>query len=331
MKILVFTNMYPYPGRPFYGSFVYDEVAGLRRAGCEVDVLFINGVESKLNYLTAVWQLRAKLRATDYDIIHVHHSYCGFIASMQKHAPIVWTFHEGEITGTREDARREKPSKFLVHSKGLKRYVAGKVDRLIVVAEHLKEALRRDDVVLIPSGIDLALFSPGDGEAARRELGLDTGRRYVLFPSSPDRAEKRFDIARAAVDAMEGGLDVELVWLDNVPHEKVPLYMNAADVLLMTSSFEASPVSIREALACNLPVVSTDVGDVARWIEPVEGCHIVLPDPGEIARVLTAVLASTERVDGRSSVQPYSIDRTAQRVIEVYEDVLSEQRAASNG
>ena len=93
MKVLVFTNMYPTEEFPFYGSFVHDEAGALREAGHDVEVYFVNGRASRLNYLGMPFGFMRRL-AAGYDIVHVHHSYCGLIATMQRRVPVVWTFHE---------------------------------------------------------------------------------------------------------------------------------------------------------------------------------------------------------------------------------------------
>lgn len=322
MRVLVFTNMYPFADMPFYGSFVKDEVESLRAAGVDVDVYFVNGKASKLNYLWSPSGLNGRLRRTKYDVLHVHHSFCGFVATMQKKVPVVWTFHEGEITSGVEAMRREGVTKRLAYSKRFKKSVARKVDTLIVVSEHLKAQLERPDAVTIASGIDMDVFKPMDGARAKEQLGLDVGKRYVLFPSEPTRVGKRYEIAAAGIDAYRaGGGDAELLCLDNVPHENVPLYMNAAEALLMTSEFEASPVSVREALACDLPVLSTRVGDVETVLDGIEGCYIVEPEAGDIADKLEKTLHRDAPFTSRWKMAEYSLPNTAVKLIKIYESL----------
>jgi glycosyltransferase involved in cell wall biosynthesis len=101
------------------------------------------------------------------------------------------------------------------------------------------------------------------------------------------------------------------------------LYINAADVMLMTSAFEASPVTIRESLCCNVPVLCTDIGDAREVLDGIDGCAIVAPDPGEIAGALERALSPPGRVDARARMQRYSLAATAEKVIEVYQGVLA--------
>jgi glycosyltransferase involved in cell wall biosynthesis len=318
--------MYPSTAMPFYGSFVRDEAEALRAAGVDVDVYFVNGRANKLNYLGMPAGFFDRVRRNDYDVIHVHHSFCGLVATLQRSIPVVWTFHEGEISGNTADALREQPIKHIAYSKRMKRYVARKVDMVVVVAEHLRGPLGRPDALWMPSGIDWKRFAPMDSGEARRRLGLADNRRYVLFPAAPGRVEKRYELARRGVDRLRemwpDTSDVELIALDNVPHERVPLFMNASDVVLMTSAFEASPVTIREALACNVPVISTDVGDARVVMKDIIGCRIVEPDADRIAEALRGSLAAPRRVQGRERMHDYALETVAQALIALYQQVI---------
>jgi len=330
VRVLVFTNMYPSTAMPFYGSFVRDEANALRAAGADVDVYFVNGRANKLNYLGMPLGFLARARRAHYDVIHVHHSFCGLVATLQRTIPVVWTFHEGEISGDTTDALREQPIKHLAYSKRMKRYVARKVDAVVVVAEHLRVPLGRPDALWLPSGIDWTRFVPTESAEARRRLGLAEGRRYVLFPAAPSRVEKRYDLARRGVELLRetwpDARDVELIALDNVPHEQVPLFMNASDVVRMTSAFEASPVTIREALACNVPVISTDVGDARVVMQDIAGCRIVDAEPAKIAEALRGALAAPRRVQARDRMRVYSLDTVAQALIALYGRVIERHR-----
>jgi glycosyltransferase involved in cell wall biosynthesis len=330
MRVLVFTNMFPTQALPFYGSFVKDETEALGRAGVDVDVYFVNGRANKLEYAKMWGGFVLRLRGKRYDVVHVHHSFCGLVATRQRAVPVVWTFHEGEITGGTADALREQPIKYVAYSKRMKQFVARRVDALVVVAEHLRAPLGRPDALCLPAGVDLDLFVPMDTAAAKRRLGLSNEKRYVLFPAVPSRVEKRYHLAQRAVEVLRERWsemhDVELIALNNVPHEDVPLYMNASEAVLLTSAFEASPVVIREALACNVPVVSTDVGDASVMLAGVAGCAIVAPDPARIADTLNTTLRSSRRVAGRDAVETYSLENTARTLVALYRKVVEDHR-----
>lgn len=326
VNVLVFTNMYPWEKMPFYGSFVRDEVESLRDSGVDVDVYFVNGRRSRANYLGMPAGFFKRVRRKRYDLIHVHHSYCGLVATLQKAVPVVWTFHEGEIMDDSAIARSDNAVKRLAYSGALKRRVARRVHTVIVVAAFLKAPLGRPDAVTLPSGIDMTRFVPMETEEAKQRLGLHSGRRYILFPSSPDRIEKRFEMASAAVEKLRANdpeaSDVELICLDNVPHQQVPLYMNAAELTLMTSAFEASPVTLRESLACNVPVISTDIGDAGVILGDIEGCRTVDADPDRIALALGDALGAPRRIAARDRMVEYSLEATARRILDIYRKVI---------
>ncbi len=325
--------MYPTADAPHYGSFVHDEVEALRRAGVQADVYFVDGRASKWNYAGMPAGFLERIRARRYDLVHVHHSFCGLVATSQNRVPVVWTFHEGAISAPDGEPVDPRAVKRLAYSKWIKRHVASRVDALVAVSKHLPALLGRPDAAVLPSGVDMSLFVPMDSGSARRCLGLAADTRYVLFPSSPSRPEKRYALARRAIERLKDiwpGCGVELIALDAIPREKVPLYINAADVLLMTSKFEASPLTIREALACNVPVVSTPVGDVPAVLESIAGCYLVHDDPDGIAKALRAVLSGPRRIDSRGEMHRYSIEAHVEALLGVYRDVVERSRKREN-
>jgi glycosyltransferase involved in cell wall biosynthesis len=329
IRVLVFTNMYPTPGAPFYGTFVRDEVESLRRAGVHVDVYYVNGSRNKLAYAAMPVGLASRLAARHYDLVHVHHSFCGAVATLQRAVPVVWTFHEGAINADASERIDPRVIKLPAYSNVLKRWVAARVDAVVAVSERVRAPLGRPDAEIIPGGVDMERFVPMDRADAKRALGLPQNRRYVLFPSSPSRPEKRYQLARRALDRLHEMApeteDVDLVVLDRIPHYQVALYMNASEVVLLTSAFEASPITIREALACNVAVVSTPVGDVPLVLEGIDGCCVVDPGVTDIAQALRGVLADARRVRGRERMYGCSRERQADRVIDVYRRVLAQR------
>src|SRR5437764_12996600 len=176
---------------------------------------------------------------------------------------------------------------------------------------------------VIPSGLDLNLFRLIPRDEARRHLGLPPDKRFVLFVGNPAEPRKRYGLAREAVEILNRSLPVELRVAWGSPHTDVPFLMNACDALVFTSLQEGSPNTVKEALACNLPVVSVPVGDVAQRIGGVAGCELC-PDekPESIAAALERVLRRGIRAAGRAAVQDLDERRLAQQVIDVYRSVL---------
>jgi glycosyltransferase involved in cell wall biosynthesis len=198
---------------------------------------------------------------------------------------------------------------------------------IIVKSRNLVEALPasvdRSKVRIIPNGIDLERFNPLDQMDCRKELGWKPNKFHVLFPANAGDPVKRPFLAQAAIEAANRlGLNAEMHHLQGVPHEEVSIWLNASDAVLMTSLHEGSPNIIKEALACDVPVVSVDVGDVRERISGVEGCHIALPNSDDLAIKLHLVQRRGGRVAGREKVQQISLEQISLKLRSFYLEIL---------
>jgi glycosyltransferase involved in cell wall biosynthesis len=134
---------------------------------------------------------------------------------------------------------------------------------------------------------------------------------------------KRFDLAQAAVLALNSsGVRTEMHQLQGIENSVVPVWLNASNVLLLTSLHEGSPTVVKEALACNVPVVSVDVGDVRQRIRDIDGCYIAAPDPSDLAAKLSLVCSGKGRVAGRVKMQELSLERIALELKNLYQDLM---------
>ncbi|MCX6032762.1 MAG: glycosyltransferase [Chloroflexi bacterium] len=317
------TSEWPTAEHPEWVPFLVQQVNSLRRAGVEVDVFHFRGAKKPWNYLKARRSVQQRLESTHYDLIHAQFGQSALLA-LPCRPPLVVTFRGSDVLGiVGRDGKLTKSGRLLQFSS---RIVAHWADDAIVVSRCLMEHLPKRSYYVIPGGIDFKLFHPGDQSQARQDLGLDSDRRYVLFGANPGNFLKRFDLASQAVDlAWRQFPDLEMVVLKNVPHEQVPLYMIACDALLLTSVHEGSSNVVKEALACNLPVVSTDVGDVRERLGPVVGCVVCEDDrPETIAAGLSQVVSKRQRVQGWNAVQDLDEDRVTQQVIQVYQKRLGQ-------
>ena len=312
LRILVVTSIFPTKQEPELGIFVASQVESLRERGHHLDVIFLDVRKSKWELLCGIGEVRRKARSGDYDLVHAHFGYNGVPAVMQKHIPTVVSF-----CGTDLVKPRIRP---------ISRWVSRRADARIVKSEFLA-GLLNEETDIIPNGIDMAQFTPADREGARDRLGLPAAVRYALFPTNPARPEKRFDLARHALSRAGGlGHAIEPLVVYNRPQEEIPDYYNAADLLLLTSSHEGSPNVVKEALACNLPVVSTDVGDVRQIIGTSSNCHVTEDAPEALATAIASVLKDGGRSNGREAVADLASDRVADRVERVYHRVLENWR-----
>jgi teichuronic acid biosynthesis glycosyltransferase TuaC len=328
MRVLAVTAMYPSEANLARGTFVKEQVDSLRDAGIEVDVLaFMQDkgggyLRRVIYYLQAIRTMRRQLRAKRYDVVHAYYGVTGVVARMQTRCPLVVTFLGSDLLSKiRFSSWNALRGTFEVL---ISKLVALTSTKRIIVANNLKPKLWPLSTMTIPMGVDLSLFKPKPTQAARKQLGLALDKRLVLFPAHPNNYVKRFDIAQAAVRLLAETLpDVELIALQGFARSEVPLYMNACDALVLTSMHEAAPCVIKEAMACNLPIVSVNVGDVAEYIDGVEGCYLCDRTPQDVAVKLRKVLGNGRRTDGREKMQTLSLQSVARKVIAVYEDTLA--------
>lgn len=319
MHVLMLTSEWPTPERPEVAPFVVRQVNFLRRQGISVDVVPVQGHKRPDIYLRAWRQVRALLRWGAWDLVHAQWAQSA-LTCLPAGLPLVVTFRGSDVQGIPgKKHRRTLPGWVLQR---VARSVARVASEAIVVAERMVDLLPRREYHVIPSGIDLDLFRPCPREEARARLGLNPAGRYILFAGAPGNPVKRYSLARAAVDSLDAAYGAELIVARGIDPSLIPVYMNACDALLLTSVHEGSPNVVKEALACNLPVVSTDVGDVAERIRNVDGCALCNSQPNALATALAGVLDRGQRVSGREAVKSLDESLLTRRVISVYESAL---------
>jgi len=312
MRVLTVTNFEPDAATPQRGRWVRDQVEEIRRRGVEVELFsFPRG---KSNYLPATRRLRRLLRRERFDLVHAHYGLAGWCARLAGARPLVVSFH-----GT--DVRH-----WLVGP--LSRRLAWRVELVAAVsralfgAEDGRPGLPKVPAsAVLPCGPDLGRFGPIPRAEARAALGLDPSGRYLLFPADPQRPEKRADRAREVAAAT----DAELLLGGGIEPDEMPLWVNAANAVLVTSDYEGFGLACVEALACEVPVASTPVG-VAPWaLHGVEGALCARFDAAAWAQALEPQLRATDpRLRGGGPrAAALSAARMAERTIEAYRDVLA--------
>lgn len=315
--------MWPTAASPGFGSFVKEQAESVRALGIGYDLLFINGRASKLNYLSGVGEMHRLLRKGGYSLIHAHFGLSGCVARLQARVPLVVTFHGDDVLGRfQKDGSIAPMGRFFQISS---RTLAPWADEVIVQSQAMKRKLRLARAEVIPCGVDMNLFRPMDQAEARIRLGLSAEKKYVLFPYDPAIENKGFPLAEAA--ARRAALEIpelELLTIQGRPHEEMPLFMNAADMLILTSFSEGSPVAVKEAMAVNLPVVTVDVGDAAELIGQTVGCHLVPRETEAIATAIVQACRSVARTNGREAIAHLALENIARRVAKVYARVLGE-------
>ncbi len=257
--------------------------------------------------------LEKQIEAIKPDIIHSHYSYCGIISSIaSKKVPVV-------VSLMGSDTHQSKFMKFII-----KYFSDYRWSETIVKSEDMKIRLDLKNSVVLSNGVDLNLFHPLDKKECRQKLGWDLDKKYILFVSNPDRREKNFALAQATIDRIKIN-SVEFKIIYHIDHSQIPVYLNAADVLLLTSKWEGSPNIVKEAMACNIPVIATKVGDIEYLFGNTEGYYYTDPDPDKLAGKINYVLNNDIKPNGRQRIINLKLDSEsiADKLIQLYQEVLS--------
>jgi teichuronic acid biosynthesis glycosyltransferase TuaC len=307
MRALIVTNMYPSAARPAFGSFVRDQVDALRRIdGVDVDV-FSFAPGGMTSYARGAAELRRRHRGDRFDVVHAHFGLTSWPAFAAHGDVRAVTLHGTDLAHPRSRALTTAALPFL--------------DLVAAVSESLAAAIPKKAVrgrtAVLPVGVDTHRFRPIPRDEARRELGLAPDGPYLLFPADPSRPEKRHDRARALAG------DVPLLTLGAVEPHKVPLYVNAANAVLVPSEREGFGLAVLEALACDVPVLATPVGIAPEALEGIAGAYVGPFDEAAWRAALERhVRADDPRINGRSRAEAFSTDRMAAQVVAAWRSLL---------
>ncbi len=275
--------------------------------------LFTYETGSILAYVKARRLLAHTIRKGKYDIIHAHYSRSGLIALLaSRDVPVVVSFMGTDILGD------------YTINKIIKVFIELRSKHIIVRSSEMAgKLLSKNKFSIIPNGVDWGKFREIDREAAREALELSPGKKYILFAANPNRREKNYNLAEEAFGLLKRSHEnLELLTIFNKPYDRMCLYLNACDALVLTSLYEGSPCIIKEAMACNCPIVATDVGDVREVIGRTVGCYVTSFDSEDVARSLGKALSSPNRTLGREAVRHLDVRSIAQKIAQIYEEVL---------
>jgi teichuronic acid biosynthesis glycosyltransferase TuaC len=301
MRALVVTNMWPTPSEPQLGSFVRDQVSALQELeGVDVEV-FSFPLGGARAYVSAARELRRRYRREQFDVVHAHFGLAAWPSLAVRGVPHAVTLHGTDL---RHPRSRRITAAALRH---MDLVAAASAD----LAADVPGAGSRA-VAVLPCGVDMDRFVPLPRPEARERLGLDPGERHLLLPADPARPGKRADRARAVATAT----GARLLTLGRVHPLEVPWWVNAADAVLVPSDNEGFGLAVLEALACDVPVLATPVGNHPAALEGVAGTLCAPFDEAVWTAALAPHLASPDpRVDGRARAERWSARRMAAHVL----------------
>lgn len=305
MKVLIVANY----NTGDYPSYVKEQVKAIEELGVKINYFGVIG-KGISGYLKNLRHLKSKIREFNPDIIHAHYGLSGLLANLQRKIPVITTYHGSDI-----------------HLKGFVLFLSELSVKLsaynLFVGQHLLDIIKNKSPknIVLPCGVDLEMVKPLCHETARMQLGWNSDKKYILFSGNFANKIKNYPLAKQSVE-LSG--EYELIELKGYDREQVNLLMSASDLLLMTSFKEGSPMVIKEAMACNCPIVSVNIADVTILLKDVKNCFITSFDPLEIAEKINRTITNGIRTNGRDKIKLMRLDNksTSKKLFEIYSSLL---------
>ena len=296
---------------------IKNQGASLKKAGLNIEYYTIKG-RGISGYLKNIRPLRCYLKTHDFDIIHAHYSLSAFVASLAGAKPLI-------VSLMGSDVKAKKWYKILLWL--FYKYLW---DVTIVKSEDMKSTLGFPNIKILPNGVDISLFVPMDKKTCQKELSWSREKVHILFPANPTRPEKNFNLLKSSIRKTRYD-NIEVHALVNVAHKAIPTYLNAADVMVLPSLWEGSPNVIKEAMACNTPIVATNVGDVSWLLGEEKGCFISGFEESEFIEKLNRGIEyskSHNKTEARSRLEKLGLSSSevAERLINIYKKVNANSR-----
>lgn len=281
----------------------------IKHSGIELSYFPIVG-RGFLNYVKSIWHLNRHLVVNKYDIIHAHYSLTAFIVALAGANPIV-------VSLMGSDAKNSTLVKVVI-----KIFNRLFWKHIIVKSEEMFNNLGIPSVSVIPNGVDTKKFIQMDRRECQKKLNWDLTKKHILFAAKPSRPEKNYTLAKEMFLLLDNDNFILHTLIDVLP-AKMPVWLNAADAVFLTSLWEGSPNVIKEAMACNRPIVATDVGDI-RWLfGETKGCYISAFNATDLKdKIEEAVLLNKTNTRERIAELELDSSTIARKIINLYSLVL---------
>jgi teichuronic acid biosynthesis glycosyltransferase TuaC len=290
-----------------------------------VDYFFIKG-RGVIGYLKNIYRLRKQIKSNQYDLIHAHYglSYLLTLLARSKSNKLIVSFMGSDLLGDR--ATNGKPTFYGYLLVLANQFFVKYSDYAIVKSYEMFSKINFKNKSVIPNGVDLKMYYSIDKLNAIKRVGWDPDYKHLLFMADPCRPEKNFQLVKTTLNFIPNE-EIKLHYLVNIPEEEVVFYYNASDVCLLTSLHEGSPNVIKEAMLCNCPIVSTNVGDVKWVFGEIDGCLITSFEPEDLAKKIKLALEFRRKhghTFGREQIIKLGLDSEtiASKILRVYNQVL---------
>jgi teichuronic acid biosynthesis glycosyltransferase TuaC len=290
--------------------FIVEQADALRNAGNKI-TYFIIKERGIAGYLKSWVKLNQFIKRNHINLIHAHYGLTGFICILQKKVPVIITFHGSDVNQKKNRFFSKIASRFSGHN-------------IIVEAGFIEKLKLSKKYSVMPCGIDLNTFKQKAYSEARAMLGIKMHENIILFTSAFSNPVKNYPLAKKTLEICN--TKTRLIELKGFTREDVSNWMNASDLLLLTSFSEGSPQVVKEAIACTLPVISTPVGDVVKISEETDGVTIIPYDARKIAEQIDLFFSKKYRIQNNKIVEKYDNKIVAQKITDLYKEVLNNQQ-----
>ena len=289
--------------------FITEQGDELVRQGIEVDYFPIEG-KGMYGYIGNLKSLKQKIKQGNYDLIHGHYGLSGALAIMQRIIPVVITFHNGETLTVKGNFISSIASLFSAYN--------------IYVAKHIYNLTyfkKKNKSIVIPCGITLGQIKIIPQVEAKIKMKLPDDKINILFGGSFTNLRKNYSLAKQAIDLLRQK-NINLIELSGFNREEVTNLLCACDLLLLPTKSEGSPQIIKEAMACNCPIVATNIADIAEITAGTKGCYLTDFNPDNVANALQKAIDFGKRTSGRVKMDKYDNMLIIKRIIDVYLNVI---------
>ena len=310
--------MYPNKQEPNYGIFVKEQIDAIEKIhDINKTIYVIDGQNGLKEYIKSIFDIRNIIKKGNFDLIHIHYGLSGlFLLCGHVKPPVLMTLHGGDI-----QVEQGKTIQVALTKRILK-----KCDFAITLNDRMDEIARSyiHHTEIIPCSVNTNLFR----ELVKKDK---TNSVRILFPSARSRVVKDFPLFEKTCELLrqQYKLDVKEYYLENLSRNQVAELFNQMDVLLMTSISEGSPQVVKEAMACNLPVVSTNVGDVSVLLDGVKDSYVAKSrNEKELAElVFKSLKENKEGISPREKILKMKLDdeSIANRVISIYQSLIKKR------
>ena len=304
--------------------FIKTQGDSLYKRGIELSYFTINA-KGLFGYILYSLKLSKYLKNNDIDIIHSHYTFSGWtsvLAFPRKHLllSLMGSDAYGDFIGENKRTYKSRFSTLLTY------LIQPFVDKIICKSEYISSfVFDKKKAIIIPNGVMLerVYYNP---IGFRKELGMDENRKYLLFLGDKNNKRKNWVLVERAL-AIINNPNYKIIAPYPIDYAKTIKYMNSVDVVLVTSFMEGSPNVVKEAMACNCPVVATKVGDIEWLFGDEPGYFLTDFNEKDCAdKIMKAVQYSSEvgKTKGRERIIQLGLDdkTIAERIEKVYKSLM---------